>query len=172
MGGCSPTDLELCGGARAIRQHVVGETKWRPTTSFRETSERLPRFPIPAGIRRLSYLREVSEQGLRQRSGLQDSDPFEALYGERLAFELQVMEADGLPQPTFLRGLAIYSAIFFCPRAGIPWGPGWAYRRPVLVALRPWGSRRWIPVEARACCSSGFSTGAPARCLTSDTEHF
>ena len=52
----------------------------------------MPRFPIPEGHTAVSYLRQVAEQGLRVRLGLDDQAAFEATYGERLLFELDVME--------------------------------------------------------------------------------
>jgi len=54
------------------------QTKWRPYDQSSGVSQ-MPASRFRAGqYGGGSYLREVSEQGLRQRQGLQDSDPFEA----------------------------------------------------------------------------------------------
>ena len=78
----------------------------------------MPNFPIPEGHTPVSYLREVSEQGLRARLGLPDGAGFEALYGERLDFELQVMEQMGFP--TYF--LVVWDYIRFARENGIQIG--------------------------------------------------
>jgi len=90
----------------------------------------MPRFPIPDGHTAVSYLREVSEQGLRARLGLAAGADFEATYGERLSFELQVMEQMGFP--TYF--LVVWDYIRFARESGIPVGPGRGSAAGSLVA--------------------------------------
>jgi DNA polymerase III subunit alpha len=90
----------------------------------------MPRFPIPDGHTPVSYLREVSEQGLRVRLGLAEGAAFDATYGERLDFELQVMEQMGFP--TYF--LVVWDYIRFARDNGIPVGPGRGSAAGSLVA--------------------------------------
>ena len=90
----------------------------------------MPRFPIPAGHTAVSYLTEVAEQGLRQRLRLADDACFESQYGDRLAFELQVMEQMGFP--TYF--LVVWDYIRFARDSGIPVGPGRGSAAGSLVA--------------------------------------
>ncbi len=90
----------------------------------------MPRFPIPEGHTPVSYLREVSEQGLRARLQLPDSEAFTPEYGERLTFELQVMEQMGFP--TYF--LVVWDYIRFARENGIPVGPGRGSAAGSLVA--------------------------------------
>ncbi len=90
----------------------------------------MPRFPIPDGHTAVSYLREVSEQGLRARLGLATGAAFDATYGERLSFELQVMEQMGFP--TYF--LVVWDYIRFARDNGIPVGPGRGSAAGSLVA--------------------------------------
>jgi len=90
----------------------------------------MPRFPIPDGFTAPSYLRHVSEEGLRRRLGLGDGNAFEATYGERLDFELQVMEQMGFP--TYF--LVVWDYIRFARDNGIPVGPGRGSAAGSLVA--------------------------------------
>ena len=90
----------------------------------------MPRFPIPDGHTSVSYLREVSEQGLRDRLGLAEGAAFDETYGERLAFELQVMEQMGFP--TYF--LVVWDYIRFARENGIPVGPGRGSAAGSLVA--------------------------------------
>jgi len=80
----------------------------------------MPRFPIPEGHTAVSYLAEVSRDGLRHRLGLDDQAPIDSNYGERLEFELQVMEQMGFP--TYF--LVVWDYIRFARDNGIPVGPG------------------------------------------------
>jgi len=57
----------------------------------------MPCFPIPEGHTPVTYLREVTEQGLRDRLGLSSNDTIEETYADRLAHELQIMEQMGFP---------------------------------------------------------------------------
>ncbi|MEY3750531.1 MAG: hypothetical protein RLZZ186_950 [Cyanobacteriota bacterium] len=90
----------------------------------------MPRFPIPEGHTPVSYLREVSEQGLRARLQLPDGETFTPEYGERLTFELQVMEQMGFP--TYF--LVVWDYIRFARESGIPVGPGRGSAAGSLVA--------------------------------------
>ncbi len=90
----------------------------------------MPRFPIPEGHTPVSYLRQVSEQGLRARLELPEGAAFDATYGERLAFELQVMEQMGFP--TYF--LVVWDYIRFARESGIPVGPGRGSAAGSLVA--------------------------------------
>jgi DNA polymerase-3 subunit alpha len=80
----------------------------------------MPRFPIPEGHTPVSYLREVTEQGLRARLDLPEGAPIEGEYGERMVFELEVMEQMGFP--TYF--LVVWDYIRFARENGIPVGPG------------------------------------------------
>ena len=90
----------------------------------------MPRFPIPVGHTPVSYLTEVAELGLRDRLRLDSAVPFEPEYGERLAFELQVMEQMGFP--TYF--LVVWDYIRFARENGIPVGPGRGSAAGSLVA--------------------------------------
>ncbi|MFN5193518.1 MAG: DNA polymerase III subunit alpha [Cyanobacteriota bacterium] len=90
----------------------------------------MPRFPIPDGHTAESYLREVAEQGLRARLHLDEAAPLEPDYGERLAFELQVMEQMGFP----MYFLVVWDYIRFARDHAIPVGPGRGSAAGSLVA--------------------------------------
>ena len=78
----------------------------------------------------MSYLHEVSEQGLRQRLKLATTDPIDDHYGERLTYELGVMEQMGFP--TYF--LVVWDYIRFAREQGIPVGPGRGSAAGSLVA--------------------------------------
>jgi len=80
----------------------------------------MPRFPIPEGHTAVSYLAEVAREGLCARLGLGAGEAIEPAYGERLDFELQVMEQMGFP--TYF--LVVWDYIRFAREQGIPVGPG------------------------------------------------
>ncbi|MFM9110982.1 MAG: DNA polymerase III subunit alpha [Prochlorococcaceae cyanobacterium] len=90
----------------------------------------MPRFPIPEGHTPVSYLRQVAEQGLRARLALEEGEPIEPTYGDRLVFELQVMEQMGFP--TYF--LVVWDYIRFARDNGIPVGPGRGSAAGSLVA--------------------------------------
>ncbi|MEB3199024.1 MAG: DNA polymerase III subunit alpha [Synechococcaceae cyanobacterium] len=90
----------------------------------------MPRFPIPEGHTAVSYLHHVAEEGLRGRLELGDADSFDPIYGERLQFELQVMEQMGFP--TYF--LVVWDYIRFARENGIPVGPGRGSAAGSLVA--------------------------------------
>ena len=90
----------------------------------------MPRFPIPEGHTSVSYLTEVAEQGLRDRFKIGADQPFDAVYGERLSFELEVMEQMGFP--TYF--LVVWDYIRFARESGIPVGPGRGSAAGSLVA--------------------------------------
>ena len=80
----------------------------------------MPNFPIPEGHTAVSYLSHVAQEGLRQRLGIDATAPIEPAYGDRLQFELQVMEQMGFP--TYF--LVVWDYIRFAREQGIPVGPG------------------------------------------------
>ncbi|SBO42401.1 DNA polymerase III subunit alpha [Cyanobium sp. NIES-981] len=90
----------------------------------------MPRFPIPDGHTAVSYLTAVAEQGLRDRLELAPEASFDPAYGERLHFELQVMEQMGFP--TYF--LVVWDYIRFARDNGIPVGPGRGSAAGSLVA--------------------------------------
>ena len=90
----------------------------------------MPRFPIPEGHTPVSYLKEVTEQGLRDRLSLAPEAPIEAEYGERLTYELGIMEQMGFP--TYF--LVVWDYIRFAREQGIPVGPGRGSAAGSLVA--------------------------------------
>lgn len=90
----------------------------------------MPNFPIPDGHTSVSYLTEVSEQGLRARLAITDSEVIEKIYADRLYFELEVMEQMGFP--TYF--LVVWDYIRFARNNGIPVGPGRGSAAGSLVA--------------------------------------
>ena len=90
----------------------------------------MPRFPIPDGYTPVSYLRKVSEEGLRSRLNLSLSESIDDHYGERLSYELDVMEQMGFP--TYF--LVVWDYIRFAREQGIPVGPGRGSAAGSLVA--------------------------------------
>jgi DNA polymerase-3 subunit alpha len=90
----------------------------------------MPRFPIPEGHTAVSYLTTVAEQGLRDRLELPAEAPFDPAYGERLRFELEVMEQMGFP--TYF--LVVWDYIRFARDNHIPVGPGRGSAAGSLVA--------------------------------------
>lgn len=90
----------------------------------------MPRFPIPEGHTAVTYLTEVSEQGLCRRLDLTEAAQIPADYDERLRFELQVMEQMGFP--TYF--LVVWDYIRFARENGIPVGPGRGSAAGSLVA--------------------------------------
>ncbi|PTU01805.1 DNA polymerase III subunit alpha, partial [Pseudomonas sp. HMWF031] len=90
----------------------------------------MPRFPIPEGHTPVTYLREVTEQGLRDRLGLSADGTIEATYADRLSHELQIMEQMGFP--TYF--LVVWDYIRFAREQGIPVGPGRGSAAGSLVA--------------------------------------
>ena len=93
-------------------------------------SYQMPNFPIPEGYTSVSYLQEVSEQGLRTRLELGTADPIDQNYSERLTYELGVMEQMGFP--TYF--LVVWDYIRFAREQGIPVGPGRGSAAGSLVA--------------------------------------
>ena len=90
----------------------------------------MPRFPIPDGHTPVSYLHEVTEQGLRQRLQLDADSSIDELYGERMRHELKIMEQMGFP--TYF--LVVWDYIRFARDNGIPVGPGRGSAAGSLVA--------------------------------------
>lgn len=94
----------------------------------------LPEFPIPEGHTASSYLQEVSEAGLRWRLELAPQDSIDSLYGERLQFELKVMEQMGFP--TYF--LVVWDYIRFAREQGIPVGSRSGLGSRFPCGLCPW----------------------------------
>ena len=90
----------------------------------------MPRFPIPEGHTPVTYLREVTEQGLRDRLGLSSTDSIDEGYAERMAYELMIMEQMGFP--TYF--LVVWDYIRFAREQNIPVGPGRGSAAGSLVA--------------------------------------
>ena len=90
----------------------------------------MPRFPIPEGHTPISYLREVTEQGLRDRLELSSEAPLPDDYAERMAHELKIMEQMGFP--TYF--LVVWDYIRFAREQNIPVGPGRGSAAGSLVA--------------------------------------
>ena len=78
----------------------------------------MPRFPIPEGHTPVSYLREVTEQGLRDRLELSPDAALPDDYAERMAHELKIMEQMGFP--TYF--LVVWDYIRFAREQNIPVG--------------------------------------------------
>ncbi|MGB1415883.1 MAG: DNA polymerase III subunit alpha [Synechococcus sp.] len=90
----------------------------------------MPRFPIPEGHDAVSYLKEVTEQGLRQRLELNANDLIDSVYAERMSHELKIMEQMGFP--TYF--LVVWDYIRFARENKIPVGPGRGSAAGSLVA--------------------------------------
>ena len=90
----------------------------------------MPHFPIPDGHTPVSYLREVTEQGLRDRLELSPDAPLPDDYSERMAHELKIMEQMGFP--TYF--LVVWDYIRFAREQNIPVGPGRGSAAGSLVA--------------------------------------
>ena len=90
----------------------------------------MPRFPIPEGHTAVTYLREVTEQGLRDRLELNADSAIDPLYADRMAHELQIMEQMGFP--TYF--LVVWDYIRFAREQNIPVGPGRGSAAGSLVA--------------------------------------
>ncbi len=92
--------------------------------------QQMPRFPVPNGYTAISYLKEVSESGLRTQLRIQSGDPIPESYEERLSYELEVMNQMGFP--TYF--LVVWDYIRFARENGIPVGPGRGSAAGSLVA--------------------------------------
>ena len=84
------------------------------------------RFPVyhpPEGIAREKYLRQLCEQGLRERYGIDwktPKNPDEKTIVERVEYELKVIEKTGFV--SYL--LIVWDFVHFAKSQGIPVGPG------------------------------------------------
>ena len=90
----------------------------------------MPRFPIPDGHTSVTYLREVTEQGLRDRLELPPEAPIDPAYADRMVHELKIMEQMGFP--TYF--LVVWDYIRFAREQNIPVGPGRGSAAGSLVA--------------------------------------
>ncbi len=93
-------------------------------------SNQMPRFPIPEGHSSVSYLKEVSEQGLLEKFNLSDINQIDQIYKQRLDYEISVMDQMGFP--TYF--LVVWDYIRFAREKGIPVGPGRGSAAGSLVA--------------------------------------
>jgi DNA polymerase-3 subunit alpha len=92
--------------------------------------QQLPDFPLPEGQTPITYLTQVSEEGLRRRLELSDLETIDPVYAERLNYELGVMEQMGFP--TYF--LVVWDYIRFAREQAIPVGPGRGSAAGSLVA--------------------------------------
>jgi DNA polymerase-3 subunit alpha len=90
----------------------------------------MPRFPIPDGHTAVTYLREVTLQGLRDRLELKADDSIAENYADRMSHELEIMEQMGFP--TYF--LVVWDYIRFAREQSIPVGPGRGSAAGSLVA--------------------------------------
>ncbi len=91
---------------------------------------KMPNFPIPDGYTAVSYLKEVTINGLLQRLQIDEFDKVDISYKERLKYELNVMEQMGFP--TYF--LVVWDYIKFARENNIPVGPGRGSAAGSLVA--------------------------------------
>ncbi|WP_320674440.1 DNA polymerase III subunit alpha [Prochlorococcus sp. MIT 1341] len=91
---------------------------------------KMPDFPIPNGYTTETYLREVAEQGLRERLSTSSHGSNEEVYLERLSYELEIMEQMGFS--TYF--LVVWDYIRFAREKNIPVGPGRGSAAGSLVA--------------------------------------
>ena len=85
----------------------------------------LPRFEVPEGTNAVSYLRDLAEQGLRERYGSETPE-----LRRRLEFELKTIEEMGFPDYF----LIVWDFIRFARENGISVGPGRGSAAGSLVA--------------------------------------
>src|SRR6266436_524916 len=87
-----------------------------------------PEYPVPAGKTREGYLRELCEQGLRERYGERAASDQELR--RRLDYELGILEKTGFVSYI----LIVWDFIHFAKQRGIPVGPGRGSAAGSLVA--------------------------------------
>ncbi len=92
---------------------------------------KMPRFPIPKGYTPISYLREVSEDGLKKRFKQVGLENIDEEYIIRLSYEIDVIEQMGFP--TYF--LVVWDYIRFAREKGIAVGPGRGSAAGSLVAF-------------------------------------
>ena len=93
-------------------------------------SYQMPCFPIPEGHTPLSFLTEVSKEGLLERLNLKDISFADTAYIERLEYEIDIISQMGFP--TYF--LVVWDYIKFAREKGIPVGPGRGSAAGSLVA--------------------------------------
>jgi len=157
--------LEACGVARGDRQPRLW---WQDKVEAYELLG--PSADCPASGSRwahtaVSYLREVSEQGLAASvRACRISDPF-GLCMASGCLELQVDGGRWASPPTSW-WLAI--TIPLCPRAGIRWGRAWLGGR--LPVATPWGSGALDPVKHGLRSKRLLKTRSASRMPDIDTD--
>jgi DNA polymerase-3 subunit alpha len=110
------TTLEVAEKVESI-YHILGEPH-------------LPNYPIPPGYTAGSYLEKIAREGLVQRRNCKSLDEVEPTYGDRLEYELQMMQKMGFA--TYF--LVVWDYIKFARDRGIPVGPGRGSAAGSLVA--------------------------------------
>ncbi len=93
-------------------------------------SYKMPNFPVPKQHTPITYLREVSEKGLRLRLKIKDHDLINEEYINRLNHEIDIIDQMGFP--TYF--LVVWDYIKFARDKGIPVGPGRGSAAGSLVA--------------------------------------
>src|SRR5206468_12329048 len=88
-----------------------------------------PEYPVPASTTREGYLRELCQQGLRERYGERATSDQELT--RRLEYELGVLEATGFV--SYL--LIVWDFIHFAKEKSIPVGPGRGSAAGSIVAF-------------------------------------
>ncbi|NJP11572.1 MAG: DNA polymerase III subunit alpha [Leptolyngbyaceae cyanobacterium RU_5_1] len=91
---------------------------------------RIPDYPVPPGYTADTYLEEVTWAGLLQRRHCQSRQQVGAEYGDRLVYELKMMQQMGFS--TYF--LVVWDYIKFARDRGIPVGPGRGSAAGSLVA--------------------------------------
>ncbi len=86
-----------------------------------------PEYPVPNGVSREAYLRDLCQRGLQQRYGTRGTDQE---LRERLEYELSVLEKTGFVSYI----LIVWDFIHFAKERGIPVGPGRGSAAGSLVA--------------------------------------
>ncbi len=94
------------------------------------SSYKMPRFPIPIEHSAISYLREVSQQGLTKKLDAKSVDQIDKEYLNRLNYEIDVIDQMGFP--TYF--LVVWDYIRFAREKAIPVGPGRGSAAGSLVA--------------------------------------
>ena len=90
----------------------------------------MPKFPIPDGYSPVTYLKEVSQEGLKNKFDLSNWENINEEYKIRLNYEIDIMDQMGFP--TYF--LVVWDYIKFAREKSIPVGPGRGSAAGSLVA--------------------------------------
>jgi hypothetical protein len=110
-----------------VRLQQLVNSEWNRQRAYEQAQVLLPRYPAPEGEDPASYLRRLTEQGLRRRYG--DPPPASAI--ERLEGELEVIGELGF-ESYFL---IVWDFVRFAKDSGIAVGPGRALAELLLLVL-------------------------------------